>query len=113
MKKILFICTSNKDRSPALQRYFAEHYPDNYYRSAGINQFNCKLNKTHYILPQDIFWADVIVYAEDVHKRIMDLLYGDDTPSFVILNAGEFDKNKPLNYLIKAEEILLNANILP
>jgi hypothetical protein len=42
----------------------------------------------------------------------MDKSFEHNTP-FVILNAGEFDKNKPLNYLIKAEEILLNANILP
>lgn len=31
---ILFLCTSNKDRSPALEKHFREKYPMHKYRSA-------------------------------------------------------------------------------
>jgi predicted protein tyrosine phosphatase len=39
MKKVLFICSSNKDRSKALVEYFKDVAPGNEYQSAGINKY--------------------------------------------------------------------------
>ena len=36
---ILFICTSNNDRSPALEKYYREKYPEHKYKRAGINKY--------------------------------------------------------------------------
>lgn len=43
---ILFICTSNKDRSPALQEYFSIIYPQHAFKSAGVNKYFTKKHGT-------------------------------------------------------------------
>lgn len=68
---VIFICTSNKDRSPALEKYFAENYPEHNFRSAGVNKFFTGKNDTHYLTLEDIDWADMLVCAERIHIEII------------------------------------------
>ena len=47
--KVVFICTSNKDRSPALEKYFKKVYPQHTFSSAGVNQYFCGKKDTKYL----------------------------------------------------------------
>ena len=68
---VLFVCTSNKDRSPALVEYFKATYPTHEYRSAGLNKYLCcKKHLTHYLSADDIEWADIVVFCEKIHVEV-------------------------------------------
>lgn len=69
--KILFVCTSNKDRSPALEKYFTDNYPEHEFKSAGVNKYFTGKHGTHYLTVEDILWADLLVTAERVHLDII------------------------------------------
>ena len=114
MKKILFVCTSNADRSPALEKYFREFYPEHKYKSAGINNFHCARKGNHYIEQADIDWADVLIFCEQIHQEIVFRnfsFYDEANPtkkkSGLILGLGEYEKgNINDNYLLKAKDKL-------
>lgn len=80
INNVLIVCTSNKDRSPALQEYLGMVFPDHEYRSAGINEYFCQKKGTHLITVDDVFWADLIVFAEDVHLKVTCDRFGGHTP---------------------------------
>ncbi len=120
--KILFVCTSNKDRSPALEKYFKEILPEHDYRSAGINKYFCDKKGTNLITEKDIRWADTIICAEDVHADVIctkfDLMGGSRYGYFemirneitvfykpaLILNCGEYTQGCiGEDYLTKSE----------
>jgi predicted protein tyrosine phosphatase len=128
-KNILFICTSNKDRSPALQQYFEHIAPIHNYKSAGINKYFTSQKGTHLIDENDIHWADVLVFAEDVHlkvvserfkasynndKIIFDVKYQDKnipqigkSCKYIVLNCGDYTQGAiGEDYLTKAEIVL-------
>jgi predicted protein tyrosine phosphatase len=63
MKKLLFICSQNKLRSPTAETVFA-NTPDWEVRSAGLNH--------DAIVPldkEDVEWANYIFVMESTHKR--------------------------------------------
>lgn len=63
MKKLLFVCSQNKLRSPTGEAVFSED-PDLDVRSAGLN------NSAEVPLgAEDVEWADIIFVMEPVHKR--------------------------------------------
>lgn len=123
-RRIIFICTSNKDRSPALEKYFSAVYPQHEYRSAGINKYFCTTKGTHYLMQEDLDWADLVVFAEDIHCevtkknfslgkhiKIGEKIGKHHLPpiilSYVILNCGEYAQGCVNDdYLTKAEEKL-------
>jgi predicted protein tyrosine phosphatase len=118
---ILFVCASNKDRSPALVEYFkAAYHRDGHenaheFRGAGVNRYFTNKHRTHLLTSEDVRWAEIIVYAEDVHRTVanrlvreeIDLGYPIEKKTFAVLNLGEF-KEGPLgdDYLLKAYERL-------
>ena len=118
---ILFICTSNKDRSPALQEYFSFVHNQHQYKSAGINKYFCEKNNTHYLTQEDIDWADVLVFAEDIHYTIFVRDFAKDKISlpegrylcridgkhFDILRCGEYEEGAVNeDYLTKSEIVI-------
>ncbi len=62
MKKILFICSQNKLRSPTAEAIFCD-YPGWEVRSAGLNN-----DAEIPISAEDVQWADYIFVMEQVHK---------------------------------------------
>lgn len=106
--KILFICTSNQDRSPALEQFFKDNYPQNEYRSAGVNKYFTTKKATHYLTAEDIEWAELIVYAEDIHYRVADRDFKETKVGFkdcITLNLGEYKQGQiGEDYLLKAED---------
>ncbi len=122
MANVLFVCTSNKDRSPALEKYFYEVCPRHQYRSAGINKYFCEKNETHLIQLYDIEWADIIVFCEEIHvlnvTNVFDLNteigenFGHFTllekkKSFIVLDCGNYQEGCiGEDYLQKADQKL-------
>lgn len=111
MSKILFVCTSNADRSPALEKYFSEKYQIHQYRSAGINKYHTSKKGNHYLTMDDIKWADIIVCAEQIHLDIITRDFNDENFLFIkalVLNCGEYVKgNVSMEYLKCAEEKII------
>ena len=104
---ILFVCTSNRDRSPSLERYFKQFYPVHQYRSAGVNRYFTTKKQTHYITPEDLEWADRIVCAETVHHQCLVRDFGPDMVDkrVICLNLGEYEQGDVgQEYLDKAVE---------
>jgi predicted protein tyrosine phosphatase len=63
MKKILFVCSQNKLRSPTGEAVFCNE-PELDVRSAGLN------NDAEIPLgAEDVEWADIIFVMEQVHKK--------------------------------------------
>jgi predicted protein tyrosine phosphatase len=108
---ILFVCTSNSDRSPALEQYFKENHPQHEYRSAGVNKYFTTKKGTHYLTQEDVEWAEFIVYADDVHLIIVDRDFEKNAglPG-IILHLGEYKQGQiGEDYILKAEEKILRS----
>lgn len=106
IKNVLIVCTSGKDRSPALVSYLGEVFPNYQYRCAGINKYFCEKKGTHLIQMEDIKWADLIVLAEDVHLKVVKERlngvtqipngYSESSGSIIFRyfdNSGKFEKH--------------------
>lgn len=110
----LYVCSSNKDRSPALCDYIAAGNKQHKHKSAGINKHFCTKHKTSLITKEDVDWADVIVCMEFVHyKRMKELFKLDEqTPDWlknkvaIVLNNGEFTQGTSAaeDWLMRAED---------
>lgn len=104
---ILFVCTSNKDRGPALEEYFKDNYPNHYYKSAGVNKYFTAKKGTTYITVDLINWADIVVYAEQIHYDIACRDIPDRGVGFkdcLVLGLGEYKQGQiGEDYLIKAD----------
>lgn len=62
MKRVLFVCSRNKLRSPTAETIFTTH-PEVEVDSAGLNQ-----DAVVPLSPEQIEWADLIVVMEKVHR---------------------------------------------
>jgi predicted protein tyrosine phosphatase len=62
MKRILFLCSQNKLRSPTAESIFCD-YDGWIVRSAGLNA-----GAEVYISTEDVAWAEYIFVMEQVHK---------------------------------------------
>lgn len=106
---ILFVCTSNKDRSPALENYFRENDNRHEYRSAGVNRYFTAKHGTRYLTQEDLKWAGKVVFAEDCHYAIAKVCF-DYTGIPILLNLGEYREGQiGEDYLIRAHEILAHT----
>ena len=61
-RRILFVCSRNKLRSPTAETVFAMH-PEVEVDSAGLNE-----DAVVPLSPEQIEWADIIVVMEKVHR---------------------------------------------
>lgn len=67
MKKVLFVCTANVDRSRTAVDFFSEQFDSISFRSAGVDRVLCEAAGSTF-LTQEIFdWADRIFVMESVH----------------------------------------------
>ena len=63
MKRILFLCSQNKLRSPTAEQVFAS-WPDIEVASAGLNH-----DAETPLTPERVEWADLIFVMEIAHRR--------------------------------------------
>lgn len=70
MKKLLFLCSQNKLRSPTAETVFAGH--------AGVEVDSAGLNNDAIVPLSDeqIEWADVIIVMEKVHRNRLNRKFG-------------------------------------
>lgn len=66
---ILFLCTSNLNRSKTAEEHFAEKDPLRVYRSAGLSEKECKRNNTTLCSEELLEWSDVVFVMEKEHVR--------------------------------------------
>jgi predicted protein tyrosine phosphatase len=70
LKKILFVCSENRLRSPTAEQVFSQ-YPGAEVASAGTNS-GC----ANPISTEVLEWADVIMVMEQRHKKILQKRFG-------------------------------------
>lgn len=66
---ILFLCTSNINRSKTAEKYFAAKQPHINFRSAGLSKKECQRNATTLCTEEMLVWADLIYVMEAEHIR--------------------------------------------
>ncbi len=63
VKKLLFICSQNKLRSPTAEQVFSDD-PNLEVESAGLNN-----DAENIVTPESVLWADIIFVMEKKHKN--------------------------------------------
>lgn len=103
---ILFICTANRDRSRTAEIYFQNKYPNDRFRSAGINKYLSERHGGIHVKKYMLDIADRIICAENVHldwiiqnidKKYLDkieVLELGDTETFMNSTLIELLENK-------------------
>jgi len=106
---VLFVCTSNQDRSPALEKHFKNLFPQHEYRSAGINKYHTTKKGNHVITQEDVYWADIIVCAETVHRKFISDNFQISERTEYVLNMGDYKHGQMDQYVKDAEKRLNGA----
>lgn len=70
-KKILFVCSANKQRSKTAEDYFSTLYPKLSFQSAGTNLNICQKEGTNPITEEVLVWADIIIVMENNHSKLI------------------------------------------
>ncbi|QWV03894.1 hypothetical protein KQ246_09955 [Pseudoalteromonas shioyasakiensis] len=73
---ILFLCTSNLNRSKTAEDHFAVEDPLRVYRSAGLSEKECKRNSTTLCSEELLEWSDIVFVMEDEHVRRIEQYTG-------------------------------------
>jgi len=68
MKKVLFVCSANVDRSKTAEDFFSEQFSNIMIKSAGTNHTICHQKGTNALDQEMIDWADVILVMENKHQ---------------------------------------------
>lgn len=71
MKKILFVCSANKQRSQTASDYFSETLSSFEFDSAGTNHKICQKEGTQLLTEHLMNWADLVIVMEEKHRRII------------------------------------------
>lgn len=71
MKKILFVCSANKQRSKTAEDFFSEKYPNYEFLSAGTNLKICRKEGTNPLSEDMLAWADQIFVMERRHRNLI------------------------------------------
>lgn len=71
MKKVLFICSANIDRSPTAEKIYRE-YPGIETKSAGASWY-----AERYISDELVVWADIILCMEEWQKKFIQRKFAE------------------------------------
>lgn len=69
---ILFVCSSNIQRSITAENYFSKRHPKISFKSAGTNLKNCKKNNTVGLSEELLDWSTITFVMEEKHKDIIN-----------------------------------------
>lgn len=70
---ILFLCTSNVNRSKTAENLFRSLHPEHNFLSAGLSEKYCKANNSTLCTVKLLQWADRIYVFEQIHiDRIIE-----------------------------------------
>lgn len=110
--KILFVCKNNQYESHALEQFFRANWPEDEYRSAGVEQYMTKLKNKRFISDEDLDWADLIVFSMPADYAKAEEIFGQEKllnkDSCVIgTNCGVYDRGeRGKAYLLRVKEML-------
>ncbi|MBW1297897.1 phosphotyrosine protein phosphatase [Aquimarina litoralis] len=71
MKKILFVCSANKQRSKTAADYFSEKLKGFEFDSAGTNHKICHNEGTQPLTYELMKWADLVMVMEERHRKLI------------------------------------------
>ena len=71
MKKILFVCSANKQRSKTAEDYFSQKLKTFAFDSAGTNHKICRKEATQPLTFELMKWADLVIVMEEKHRKII------------------------------------------
>lgn len=71
MKKVLFVCSANKQRSKTASDYFSEKYDSIEFDSAGTNHKTCNKEGTQPLSEDVMEWADLVIVMEERYRKII------------------------------------------
>lgn len=92
-KKILFVCSANKDRSKTAEDYFSSVADAYCFESAGTNQKTCHKEGTNPLNEALVAWADLIYVMENKHKKwIEDHIKLKSRAKIIVLNIPDVYK---------------------
>lgn len=77
MTKILFIYSTNKDRSKTAEDYYSAVYPEIVFESAGTNEKICRHLGTNYITKERLEIAYQIFVMETKHLQAIQSKFGN------------------------------------
>ncbi len=110
MKRVLFVCSGNLDRSPTAEEMFRER-SDLEVRSAGTSLLSALRTK----LSRDLVnWADVIFVMEDRHANYIARKLGmpDALKKVIVLNIPDrYRRNDPELRRLLAEKVAPHLNV--
>lgn len=89
MKKHLFVCTANKDRSKTAEEYFSKLHPTCTFKSAGISSELCNQVSSTYITQALIDWAERILVMELIHFNYLHSQFQLNGKHIHILNIPD------------------------
>lgn len=90
---LLFICSSNKDRSRTAEDVFRAEHPEHEYKSAGINRYRTTKYGTKMVDVELCKWADRIICMEDIHKiKVIEYCGAEFEDKIIVLNLGDTEK---------------------
>lgn len=69
--KILFLCTSNIQRSITAEDYFRSVFAANEYKSAGLSYKYCSYFGSTFCTDELLEWADKVFVMEEMHIQLI------------------------------------------
>jgi predicted protein tyrosine phosphatase len=69
IRKILFVCSANIDRSKTAEDHFSAKHAEMAFRSSGTNKSIYFQEGTKYLDEEDLEWADTIYVMERKHLK--------------------------------------------
>lgn len=82
---ILFLCSSNINRSKTAETYFRAHYPEHTFKSAGLNEKSCRDNGTNFATESMLAEADRIYVMEEKHRQWIEKATGNRFSAKIIV----------------------------
>ena len=102
-KKVLFVCSQNKLRSPTAEKVFSS-YPGIEVLSAGTNN-DAEVG----LSPELVLWADIIFVMEEIHKNKLQKKFGKylNKQRVIVLNIPD------RYYFMDSELVSILTKIVP
>lgn len=72
MKKVLFVCSANLQRSLTAEHYFSKKYLHFSFTSAGTNHKICAKEGSTPLQEKHLNWADLVLVMEEKHRQIIN-----------------------------------------
>lgn len=102
---ILFLCTSNLNRSKTAELYCQKKFTSHTFGSAGLSEKYCKEHGTTVCTEDKLIWADRVFVMEDMHlERIVEHTGDEFFDKITSLNIPDQYKfqSRELLYILKS-----------